>query len=487
MERAGIVMRWGAAVIAVVLGTEAQAAPGEAPVEASGGIVGPEIESPEELEPELPAEPEPPEPVESPEPVAPIETTELVEPTEPVEPTKTVAPPAATASTAAAAPVSVTPKTVEISGKPGDGLTVRVSDAFSLNVRSRIQLRYQLDVPAPDDLGVRSTRQLVNIGTARLWFSGHVFRPQLTYMIQLAVAGRDYRDGAVSPLYDAFLDWKAHRDISIKAGQYFVPFDRLRTVREFALQLGDRPRPVAELTLDRDVGVTLYSDKFLHDRSPVAWRLGAFGGGGTNLSLGKDPGALLVGRVELRPLGPIDDDSEGDLERRKKPALALGGAFAANFNTNRLRSTTGTTFTGGTTHYYHVAADLVFKVRGLALQGEYLRKQASVNAIRSTDEDGMPLVEHTRSGQGWVAQASYLFDPPIELVGRMSRLYALGRTDPAFVSELDARGQEVGAGLNYYFNGHKMKLQADWIALMPGDFDFGRAAHVAHLQLDVTF
>jgi hypothetical protein len=55
------------------------------------------------------------------------------------------------------------------------------------------------------------------------------------------------------------------------------------------------------------------------------------------------------------------------------------------------------------------------------------------------------------------------------------------------VSELDARGQEVGAGLNYYFNGHKLKLQADWIALMPGDFDFGRAAHVAHLQLDVTF
>ena len=32
----------------------------------------------------------------------------------------------------------------------------------------------------------------------------------------------------------------------------------------------------------------------------------------------------------------------------------------------------------------------------------------------------------------------------------------------------------MGAGINYYFNGHKMKLQADWIALMPGDFDFGR-------------
>jgi hypothetical protein len=406
-------------------------------------------------------------------------------------------PPASTPSPEHAVPTVVAPaetpvapdapRAVEITGKPGDGLTIKVSDAFSLNIRSRIQLRYQLDVPAPDDYGVRSTRQLINIGTARLWLSGHVFRPQLTYMIQLAVAGRDYRDGAVSPIFDAFVQWAAHRDFNMRAGQFFVPFDRLRTVRELALQMGDRPRPVAELTLDRDVGVAFYSDRFLGDESPVAWKVGAFGGGGTNLSLGKDPGVLLVGRVELRPLGPIDDDSEGDLERRKKPGLALGGAFAANLNSNRLRSTTGPTFVGGTTHYYHAAADLVFKARGFALQGEYLRKWASIDAIASTDADGMPLLEYTRSGQGWIAQASYVFDPPIEVVGRITRLYALGDTDPAFIAELEARGQELGAGLNYYFNGHKMKLQADWIALMPGDFDFGRAAHVAHLQLDVTF
>jgi hypothetical protein len=48
-------------------------------------------------------------------------------------------------------------------------------------------------------------------------------------------------------------------------------------------------------------------------------------------------------------------------------------------------------------------------------------------------------------------------------------------------------GQEVGAGINYYFNSHKLKLQADYIARMPGDFDFGVANHVTHLQLDATF
>lgn len=374
------------------------------------------------------------------------------------------------------------PPAAEVTGVPGDGLTVRVGDAFSLNLRSRIQVRYTLEDPRE-----RGPLQTVNIGTARLWLSGHVYRPELTYMIQLAVAGRDYRDRALSPIYDAFLQWKLHRDFNLRVGQYFVPFDRLRTVREWALQMADRPVPVGQLTLDRDVGVMIYSDKFLGDASPFAWRIGAFGGGGTNLSTGKKPGALFVGRVELRPLGAIDDDVEGDLARRAKPALAIGAAFAANLNTDRLRSTTGPTFTGGTTDYLHAAADLVFKWRGFALQGEYLWKKASVDRITSTTTAGMPMVEWTRSGQGWVAQASYVFDPPIEIVARLSRLYALAGTDPMFAADLPRRGQEIAAGVNYYFNNHRMKLQADWIARTARRADLSPADHVFHVQLDATF
>jgi hypothetical protein len=376
---------------------------------------------------------------------------------------------------------------IETSGDAGKGLTIATGDRFSLNVRSRIQLRYELNVPPENAAGERNLKQIVNIGTARLWLSGHVLSRDLTYMIQLAVAGRDFRDGAISPIYDAYLDWKVHRDFGIRAGQYFVPFDRLRTVREFALQMADRPRPVGELTLDRDAGVTFYSDRFLGERSPLAWRVGAFGGGGTNLVDAKDPGALLVGRLELRPLGPIDDDSEGDLERRTEPGLALGVGFAQNWNTNRLRSTTGPRFVGGTTDYRHAAADLVFKWMGLALQAEYLWKRASSHQIVSTNADGTPLVEYTRSGHGWVLQTSYIFDPPIEFVARLSRMYALGATDPRFVTETNTKGQEVAAGINYYLNGHRLKLQTDWIARMPRDFDFSWADHLVHVQLDATF
>jgi hypothetical protein len=377
--------------------------------------------------------------------------------------------------------------TIEVSGSPGKGLNVDAGDSFGMNLRSRIQVRYQLEVPREDASGERTLEQTVNIGTARVWLSGHVFERELTYMLQLALADRDFRDGARSPIYDAFLDWKAHRDLGLRLGQYFVPFDRLRTVREWALQMGDRPRAVWELTLDRDVGATLYSDNFLGDDSPLAYRISAFGGGGTNLSEGKEPGTLLVGRLALRPLGPIDDDQEGDLKRRTLPGLALGAGVANNWNTNRLRSTTGPRFTGGTTDYFHAAADVVFKWMGLAVQGEYLWKEASRDAITSVDDAGLPVTEFTRSGRGWVVQASYTFDPPFEVVGRLSRIYASRGTDPAFVTEVNERGQEVAAGVNYYFNGHFFKLQADCVARMPHDFDIGVADYIAHTQLDVTF
>ncbi len=376
---------------------------------------------------------------------------------------------------------------IRVTAAPGKGLTVDAGKLFSLNLRSRIQLRYQLNVPTPDDQGERDLQQSVNIGTARLWLSGHILTPKLNYMTQLAVAGRDFRDDTRSPIFDAYLDWKLHRDFSIRAGQYFVPFDRLRTVREFALQMADRPAPVNEFTLDRDVGITFYSDTFLGKRSPIAWRLGIFGGGGTNLTTSKEVGGLLVGRLELRPVGPIDDDSEGDHERRKKPALAAGVGYALNWNTNRARSTTGATFTGGTTDYEHIAADLVFKWRGLALQAEHVWRTASTNTIQSTKADGSPLTEYTRSGRGWVVQASYTFDPPVEIVARLTRSYAAAGTDPALIKDVSARPYEIGAGLNYYFNDHRLKAQADWIARTPLDFDSSKTTHVVHLQIDATF
>ncbi|HEU5073712.1 MAG TPA: porin [Polyangiaceae bacterium] len=475
-------------IIAFILGSSFVRAQALPPDGAAPPAEVPPAPPPEAEPPAPPVQEEPPAEATAPPEVAPEAAAPPASPVEaapPIDPAPPV--PVPEPAMAAEAPPADAPPAATITGAPGDGLTVSVGEKFSLNVKSRFQIRYQLDIPREDDAGERDLQQIATIQTARVYLGGFVYTPKLTYQLQLAVAGRDYRDGATSPVYDAYLDYKMHRDLSARVGQYFVPFDRLRTVKESALQMADRPRPIGEFTLDRDVGLTLYSNNFLGDESPVAWRLGVFGGGGTNLTVGREPAALVVGRLELRPLGPIDDDSEGDLARREKPGLALGGGFANNWNTNRVRSTTGATYVGGTTDYTHAAVDLVFKWMGFAFQAEHLWRNASEDEILSTDEEGEPVTEYTRSGRAWILQASYAFDPPVEVVGRVSRMYASNDTDPALVSEVDARGDELGAGLNYYINGHKLKVQADWIARMPTGFELKEADHVTHLLLDATF
>lgn len=408
-------------------------------------------------------EPPPPEPVPEPvpEPAPPIAAPPPVEPTPEVTKSK---PP------------------IEITAKAGKGITFK-ADSFSLNLRARGQVRFAIHGTQPDD-GDRTFDETTQVGGLRLWLSGHTIDPKLLYNIQLGFADRDYRDGTISPVLDMFVEYKAHRDLNVKAGQFFVPFDRLRTVREFALQMTDRPRPVNELTLDRDAGVILYSDNFLGDRSILAWRAGVFGGNGINKSVASDVGYMPVARIELRPLGKIDDDVEGDQERRTRPGLALGVGGAINYHSNRVRSTNGAAFQTGTTTYRHFAADAVFKWLGVAVQLEYLWRGASKKQF-SGEVQMATVTEFARQGSGWVAQASYTFDPPFELVGRLSRLYAPDQTEPKYTAEVENLGKEYAIGANYYFNGHQLKLQADWIARTGPErptFD-----NTFHLQLDATF
>ena len=357
---------------------------------------------------------------------------------------------------------------------------------MSLALKTRVQLRYQISTDLQAPKTAADPQQLFTVGTARVFLRGHVLERDVTYLLQLAVADRDFRDGAKSPIYDAYLNYRAHRDFELRVGQFFVPFDRLRTVSEYALQLAERPRPVSELTLDRDVGVMVFSNAFLADDSPLAFRLGAFGGGGPNQTTPKAAGGLLVARVELRPLGPIDDGEEGDLLRREKPGLALGVGAARNWNSNRQKSTTGPAFAGGTVDQSHAVVDTTFKWHGLALQGEYLWKYAQHNVIVSRDRDGSTREEPTRSARGWVVQASYVFETPYEFVARASRMNAAPGTDPALIADLRAHGQEFAVGLNRYINGHRFKAQATWIARMPRDLDYAKAEHTGYVLLDVT-
>ncbi|HEX2573738.1 MAG TPA: cell envelope integrity protein TolA [Polyangia bacterium] len=361
---------------------------------------------------------------------------------------------------------------------PGKGIGLALPDGrFSFNLRFRTQLR---------DTILRQNDKTTNeIGfkTIRLWLTGNLLNPDIKYGIQLAFGFGDFETGSSTPLFDAFIEYTRLRDLQIKAGQFFVPFDRLRTIREFALQLVDRPAVIRELSLDRDVGIAFSSQDLFGSHGVLSYHLGVFGGEGRNRFGGAVPGGLYVGRIAIRPFGAFDDDIEGDLERLRRPRLAIGLAGAYNQATNRQRGTTGNTYTLGTFDYAHAAADLIFKCAGVYLAGEVLYRQAW-QPFREATKDGKTVREWSRSAWGYVIQASAMVHRQVEVVGRWEHLIPIGNTDPTLIQTGKDQNRQAGGGLNLYLNGHLFKLQADYFYLF-GTTTTARG-HQLRFQLDVS-
>ena len=366
-----------------------------------------------------------------------------------------------------------------VSAALGKGITVSRGDAFSMTVRGRLAAR---DVVAVKE---KSATNEVSLRTARVVLQGKALSPALSFNVQLALGAADFEKDVVSPLYDAYVDFTALRDLQLRVGQFLVPFDRARTIRENSIQFVDRQQVISELNLDRDIGLSAFSDDFLGVGGRLSYAVSVFSGQGKNRFLPvSEPVFLWVGRIAIRPMGPFDDDSEGDVKRSTSPHLAIGLGAAYNGKTLRQRSTIGNVLTAGTFAYTHFAADLVFKYGGFALLAEGLYRSAD-RELRQADIAGKTVTEYSRTGWGYTVQASIMIGPMFELVARWNQLRALGRTDPDLVKTVTQQGREVSAGFNVYVNGHLFKIQADYTAR----FGEGSApvGHLARVLLDLSF
>ena len=366
----------------------------------------------------------------------------------------------------------------QVTAAPGKGIRVATRDgSFAFGVRGRVQMRDTFTHTAKADTNE------INIKTMRLVLAGQVLVPELKYLVQLAFGSNDFEKDNASPLFDAYVEYTGWRDLNVRVGQFFVPFDRARTIREFALHLVDRPQVVQELTLDRDVGIMLSSSD-LFGRRVLGYNLFVGGGEGRNRFGGQAQGPLGVLRLTLRPFGPFDDDLEGDLERLPRPRLAIGVAGAYNYQTNREKSTYGKTLTLGTLDYTHGAADVVFKYRGFSLLTEAVVRRAR-QARLDGEVDGKAVREWSRSGWGYLAQAGMMVSRRVEIAARWDQLVALAGTDPALVQQTADQGKQIAGGVNVYLNGHAFKIQTDYTYAFGSNRE--AAKHVGRLQVDATF
>ena len=380
--------------------------------------------------------------------------------------------------TAEAPPTPVVTKSASTNAavkvKMGKGVTL-TGDDLELTIRAMFQPRQTVE----DLHGSEDPNTTFAARRMRLVLQGHALIDKLRYQIQLGFSGQDSETDNRSPLLDAYVSFEKVRDLSVRAGQMKVPFDRARVTSSSALELVDRAGVVSELNLDRDVGVYAFSKDLFGLGNKLGYAVGVFGGDGRNRQL-ESYGMLYVARLDFTPMGKFDDYVEGDLERHSTPMLGFGVAAAFNQHTNRPRSTTGTPFAAARFDYFSAEADAVFKFKGFALLGEVLYRQADEDS-KTTTVDGEMVTETSRSAWGYYAEPSMMITDKLQAVARYGELRPLdGNMDTKLV-----KLHEGTAGLNYYFAAHNLKLQGDYTETW-GD-ELADSDHRARVQMQLYF
>lgn len=361
--------------------------------------------------------------------------------------------------------------------KPGAGLHLESNDgAFALETRLRAQLRYEVS------FGDGPAEHVFQIRRARLQFKGHAFNKHNKFKVELAFSPRDLsvKDGVPhrTPLLTWYMEFDYLRDLTVRVGQYKIPYSRQRVVSSGDLQMVDRSLANGEFNHDRDIGLDIRS-KDIGGLGHLRYYAGVYMGEGRDFgdkNATKDFKLHYLGRFEVLPLGMFKDYEEADMSRSLTPKLAIGGAYSFHHGSQGLRGVLGTPPEDeGTTDYHSMNVDYVFKVAGFSSTGEFHLRQGT----RHPGDAGP--VTPARNGMGWAVQAGFLVPRiPFEVAAAYSGMTGLG--DDTSLSE----EHSVGMGLSYYFAGHPWKIQADYFHLWDGD-SATAAGNAFRTQLQLAF
>ncbi len=352
-----------------------------------------------------------------------------------------------------------------------------------------------------DDLGTITGHQSnFLIRRSRLKFNGFAFSPRIQWKVELALTNRDMANGAVTPemhnssnlVLDAFADYRlfAYKGsnvntynkadfygLKIRFGQGKLPGNVERVVSSANLQLVNRSLVNAAFNIDRDLGIQILNKHKVSGDFVMKEKIAIGQGDGRNVTRGPFGGYGYTGRVEFLPLGLFKKDKDdyvgSALTYYKSPKVMVGVGYDINDNAVRTRGQLGSFIKDANGAYYGKQlntffADAVVKYKRFSLMTEYMDKKT---------DDGNPVVLDAtnttvgtyRTGRGLNVQAGIMLTKKdvrpyhkmvgkkggfgeVELVGRLTSVdYTNGQNDE----------NQYTVGLNNFFAGHKLKLQAD--------------------------
>jgi phosphate-selective porin len=293
-------------------------------------------------------------------------------------------------------------------------------DPFTVDFGTYIQPRYTHDFPEEGDsegnFAVRRARGIV---------SGEAY-DLVTYRIMVDFAGASPR------LKDAWVATELGEAVTLSAGQAKIPFGRQWLNSSSRFQFVDRSIAALRFNPDRSPGV--WASGFLGG-DVLEYSAGLFNGDGENS--GNVNGDLAeVARLVWTPFGayPL---AESALDFPENPTLAVG-AGVLNLATNDEDEPTEEALR------FNVEA--AFKLQGFSAQAEFFTEE-----LEEGEDDELTT-------NAWYAQAGYLLESGYELAGR----YGMVSPDvPGGI--LDET--EMALAASRYFEGHNLKIQADYTVI----------------------
>jgi hypothetical protein len=364
-----------------------------------------------------------------------------------------------------------------------DGFFIRSSDEkFSLRMNGRVQARYTYYNNGSRNRYLlrgfrRSDRSGFDLRRVRWAMRGDLYDKTLTWYLQLRGDGTSSYNVRI---LDAYLNYKVAEELQFQAGIFKAAALQTRLTSSSRLQFVERPLFDSIFGYDRAAGLRIWGracEKRLEYYLDILNSLGS----ATNRTITPDPPELdgnpaVIARAVWYVLGDAADlKAEAAHKDHLEPAWDIAFHYAFNeddgdqrtaelpFPTTRFHTTPGgfgLTSTRGV-QINQLGLSSRFKYRRFSLRGEYV-----VRLVDPQDTTKMPLTpwfqltgdDSTTAQHGGYVQAGWFppipqLDNKLEVVGRVGG-YAF------HAAEVDD-AWEYTVGVNYYFAGDKVKLQAD--------------------------
>lgn len=280
----------------------------------------------------------------------------------------------------------------------------------------------------------------------RLKVSGDILDKEWSYKFEndfVSGVQGDGRNG--SELKDAWLQYNAADEYKVRAGQFKVPFSRQELNSDETLQFQSRGLVSNTFSPSRNQGAMLHGDL-----GGVNYALGVFNGlsDGEGINAAGVDNKILGAAAINTSFGEYGDRTvEGDFRENGDFAATVGAAVLVGEGETELADNLEDF------DHVDVNVDAGVKVAGLSLQGEFYFSQASFDEL-GVDDDEVDTI-------GFYAQAGYMFVPDEwELAARF------GLIDPDdSLDELIDNIYGYDVSLNYYINGHALKIQTgvSWV------------------------